>query len=189
MININLNKKQRKKAGKKGVNKKIYYYFAIPVVAAAIVIITMQSIMVSKINFTKNTIVEYNHKIALLAPKLRLVEAVKKRNAILLEKINTIKTLKSKQVGPVGYLYYIQSVIPKFAWVNSLTYKGNTVDIDGIALDGQVVSLFMDNLNSTGFFGEASLGQTRENKMEGLDLQNFNISFNVKSVYLHKKEK
>jgi hypothetical protein len=51
--------------------------------------------------------------------------------------------------------------------------------VNGIALDGQVVSLFMDNLSKTGFFNNVTLLQTSEVKKQELKLQNFNLTFNA----------
>ncbi|MHB8232621.1 MAG: PilN domain-containing protein [bacterium] len=179
MIKINLNKKPKKIKIKIGTGG-LAPYFIVPVVIAAIAIFFLQSSIDKKINDLNKNIKIYNNKTAMLMPKVRMVNAIKKEEAQITQKINIIKTLKEAQMGPIGYTYYITTAIPRFSWINSLKSDKGGIAITGIALDGQVVSIFMNNLSQTGFFGNVSLVQTSEVKKQGLKLQNFSLTMNVK---------
>ena len=179
MIKINLNKKPKKikiKIEKGG----LLIYFIVPVVLAAIAIFFLQSSIDKKINALNINIKNYNEKTAMLMPKVRMVNSLKAKESQILEKINVIKTLKKEQMGPIGYIYYITTAIPRFAWINSLKSNKGAISVTGIALDGQVESIFMNNLSRTGFFGGVSLVQTSEVKKQGLRLQSFGLTMNVK---------
>ena len=156
-------------------------YIIVPVVAAVLLISFLQFSIERRINNLNKNIALYNQKTALIMPKVREADDVKSKNADILKKINTIKRLKKEQIGPIGYLYYIVSAIPRFSWITSLKSEKGGINMNGIALDGQVVSLFMDNLSGTGFFDDVTLIQTAETKEQGLRLQNFNLTMKIKA--------
>lgn len=181
MIKINLNKKSRK------IKVKIKtgglpIYFIVPVVIAAVAIFFLQSSVESRISGVNKSIKVYNGRVAILMPRVRAVNVIRKRESEIFQKINIIKALKKEQMGPVGYIYYITSAIPKFSWINSLKSANGNMRISGIALDGQVVSIFMKNLEKTGFFDNINLVQTSEVKKQGLKLQNFSLRLSVKGA-------
>ena len=188
MIKVNLNKKQK--------NIKIKFetggllpYFIAPLVLAAIAVFLLQYSMDRKINDLNNNIKIYNNKTTEIMPRVRMVNEIKAKISRITQKINAINTLKKEQIGPIGYIYRLTASIPRFSWINSLKSNNGNLTIDGIALDGQVVSLFMDNLNDSGFFSNVSLVQTTEVKKEGLRLQNFSLTMKVKSnaISMNKK--
>ncbi len=188
MIKINLNKKPKKVkiSIEAGSLRNMLIFLIIPVIAGGIVIFLMQSSIESKINDINKNIKIYNAKTVVLMPQVEKVNALKAKDAQILQKINIIKTLKKAQMGPLGYIYYITAVIPRFSWINSLKSNKGVISVSGTALDGQVESIFMNNLSKTGFFNDVSLIQTSETKKQGLKLQNFSMTMNVKGEALSK---
>ncbi len=179
MIKINLNKKPKKIKIKIETGGLLVYFIA-PVVLAAILIFLLQASIDKKISNLNNNIKNYNQKTTLLMPKVRMVNAIKAKESQIIQKINVIKMLKKEQMGPIGYIYYITSAIPRFSWINSLKSNKGIISVTGIALDGQVESIFMNNLSQTGFFNGVSLLETSEVKKQGLRLQSFGLTMNVK---------
>ncbi len=188
MVKINLNKKPKKVkiSIEAGSLRNMLIFLIIPVIAGGIVIFLMQSSIESKINDINKNIKIYNAKTVVLMPQVEKVNALKAKDAQILQKINIIKTLKKAQMGPLGYIYYITAVIPRFSWINSLKSNKGVISVSGTALDGQVESIFMNNLSKTGFFNDVSLIQTSETKKQGLKLQNFSMTMNVKGEALSK---
>ncbi len=188
MVKINLNKKPKKVkiSIEAGSLRNMLIFLIIPVIAGGIVIFLMQSSIESKINDINKNIKIYNAKTVVLMPQVEKVNALKAKDAQILQKINIIKTLKKAQMGPLGYIYYITAVIPRFSWINSLKSNNGVISVSGTALDGQVESIFMNNLSKTGFFNDVSLIQTSETKKQGLKLQNFSMTMNVKGEALSK---
>ncbi len=185
IIKINLNKKQKSKKFKPQVDKSSIIsfipYIVVPIVAAAAAVYFMQSFVQNKINNVTNNIASYNSKISVLMPKVQKVVAIRKVQSQMLQKINIIKTLKKEQQGPIGYTFSLTGAIPKFAWINSLKSDNGNISISGVALDGQVVSMFMKKIKKTGFFNSINLIQTAQTKKQDLDLQNFSLT--MKSKY------
>lgn len=188
MIKINLNKKPKKVkiSIETGSLRNLLIFLIVPVILGGIVIFIMQSSIDRKIDVLKKNIKIYNAKTAVLMPKVARVNAIKTKDAQILEKINVIKTLKKEQIGPLGYIYYITTVIPRFSWINSLKSDKGVISVSGTALDGQVESIFMNDLSKTGFFDGVNLIQTSETKKQGLKLQNFSLTMNVKGEGLSK---
>ncbi len=176
MIKINLNKKQ-KGVISKTEKKNIVLYIIIPIIIAGVAIFLMQYSIETKISSVNGNIKIYNSRISVLLPRVRMVNAIKRQQNLIMQKISVINTLKKEQIGPIGYIYYVTVTIPRFAWINSLKSSNGNITVNGVALDGQVVSLFMDNLNKTGFFHNVTLIQTSEIKKQDLKLQNFRLTF------------
>ncbi len=191
IIKINLNKKQKSKKFKPQVDKSSIIsfipYIVVPIVAAAAAVYFMQSFVQNKINNVTNNIASYNSKISVLMPKVQKVVAIRKVQSQMLQKINIIKTLKKEQQGPIGYTFSLTGAIPKFAWINSLKSDNGNISISGVALDGQVVSMFMKKIKKTGFFNSINLIQTAQTKKQDLNLQNFSLT--MKSKYKKPESK
>gem|GEM_PF-5047297 len=183
MIKINLNKKPKKIKIRieTGGLRNMLIFIIVPVVLAAIAIFFLQSSMYKKIGDLNESIKTYNEKTAILMPQVIKANSLKAKESQTLEKINAIKTLKKEQMGPIGYIYYITAAIPRFAWIDSLKSDKGLLSVTGIALDGQVESIFMNNLSKTGFFGGVTLLQTSEVKKQGLRLQSFALTMKIKS--------
>jgi Tfp pilus assembly protein PilN len=185
IIKINLNKKQKSKKFKPQVDKSSVIsfipYIVVPLIAAVAASYFMQSFVQNKINNVTNNITSYNSKISVLMPKVQKVVAIRKVQSQIIQKINIIKTLKKERQGPIGYTFSLTSAIPKFAWINSLKSDNGNISISGVALDGQVVSMFMKKIKKTGFFNSINLIQTAETKKQDLNLQNFSLT--MKSKY------
>ncbi|MHB1663849.1 MAG: PilN domain-containing protein [bacterium] len=184
IIKINLNKEQKSRKLKVHADKSnlIFFipYLIIPIVAAAAAIYFMQYFMQNKINNIADNISSYNSKISVLMPKVQKVVEIRKVQSQILQKINIIKTLKKEQQGPIGYTFSLTSAIPKFAWLSSLKSDNGNISISGVALDGQVVSMFMKKIKKTGFFHSINLIQTAETKKQDLKLQNFSLTMEGK---------
>ena len=191
IIKINLNKKQKSKKFKPQVDKSSIIsfipYIVVPIVAAVAAVYFMQSFVQNKINNVTNNIASYNSKISVLMPKVQKVVAIRKVQSQMLQKINIIKTLKKEQQGPIGYTFSLTGAIPKFAWINSLKSDNGNISISGVALDGQVVSMFMKKIKKTGFFNSINLIQTAQTKKQDLNLQNFSLT--MKSKYKKPESK
>ncbi len=191
IIKINLNKKPKSKKLKVNVDKSSIIsfipYVIVPIIAAVAAIYLMHSFVQNKINNVMNNISSYNSKISVLMPKVKKVVEMRKVQSQILQKVNIIKTLKKEQQGPIGYTFSLTSAIPKFAWLSSLKSDNGNISISGVALDGQVVSMFMKKIKKTGFFHSINLIQTAETKKQDLKLQNF--SFTMESNYKKPKPK
>ena len=92
-----------------------------------------------------------------LKPIIAEVEAFKKKNAELKHKIEVIEQLKQNQYGPVRVMDEVSKALPDLLWLTSMGLAGNTLSLQGQALNENAVANFISNLGASPFFAEPSL--------------------------------
>lgn len=123
-----------------------------------------------------------NEKVLLEAREKKLTERTKhveeldKSRKLLTEKLITIARLKSKKQGPVRVLDDLTLSIPERAWLTSVEQKGDSLQLSGVALDPQTVSVFMGTLKNSKYFAGVDLIYSRQYLREGVKLQQFSLS-------------
>ena len=92
-----------------------------------------------------------------LKPIIAEVEAFKKKNAELKHKIEVIEQLKQNQYGPVRVMDEVSKALPDLLWLTNMGLAGNTLSLQGQALNENAVANFISNLGASPFFAEPSL--------------------------------
>jgi type IV pilus assembly protein PilN len=92
-----------------------------------------------------------------LKPIIAEVEAFKKKNAELKHKIEVIEQLKQNQYGPVRVMDEVSKALPDLLWLTNMGLTGNTLTLQGQALNENAVANFISNLGASPFFAEPSL--------------------------------
>jgi len=86
------------------------------------------------------------------------IAAIKKKLEILDRKITVIKGLGSDRNGQLNLLDTMTGVlVEKRMWLTRFTVKGNTVAINGIAMDNKTVADFMLRLENSELFSSVDL--------------------------------
>jgi type IV pilus assembly protein PilN len=65
--------------------------------------------------------------------------------------------------------------VAKRMWFTKLEVKGNTVDIQGIALDNKTVADFMVRLQKSGLFSSVNLKTLKAQEVQKTNLKSFQI--------------
>jgi type IV pilus assembly protein PilN len=105
----------------------------------------------------KSEIVVNQREFERLKPIIAEVEAFKKKNAELKHKIEVIEQLKQNQYGPVRVMDEVSKALPDLLWLTSMGLAGNTLSLQGQALNENAVANFISNLGASPFFAEPSL--------------------------------
>jgi type IV pilus assembly protein PilN len=92
-----------------------------------------------------------------LKPIIAEVENFKKKNAELKHKIEVIEQLKQNQYGPVRVMDEVSKALPDLTWLTTMSLNGNTLNLQGQALNENAVANFISNLAASPFFAEPSL--------------------------------
>jgi type IV pilus assembly protein PilN len=92
-----------------------------------------------------------------LKPIIAEVENFKKKNAELKHKIEVIEQLKQNQYGPVRVMDEVSKALPDLLWLTTMGLTGNTLNLQGQALNENAVANFISNLTASPFFAEPSL--------------------------------
>ena len=87
-----------------------------------------------------------------------------KRKELLTKRINVIEGLKAKQAGPVQLLTTLASAVvgTDSLWLTSFTQTGQTITIEGTALNVKAVADFMTRLINTRIFAVVDLKETAQ---------------------------
>ncbi len=85
-----------------------------------------------------------------------------KQKDLLERKVNLILDLKRNQTVPVYILDQISKNLPDFLWLDSLSEKNYVLTINGKATTYTAVSNFYNNLDTSSYFQDINLGQTKE---------------------------
>jgi len=112
--------------------------------------------------------------------KLEKVANVEEDRRKVLEKIGVIEQLKKNQSGPVKLLDKVSRALPKGLNLTSLVESSGQVNIDGTAFTNNEVVRFVDNLKADRFFSEVLLLESRQAKVDGVDLYQYKLQFRFK---------
>ena len=85
------------------------------------------------------------------------IEKFKKQKQELERKLGIIKDLNTKKSGPVEVLDQLGLIIPEKAWINSVKNSGNSLSLDGIAVDNPTIATFMKKLQASQYFDNVVL--------------------------------
>jgi len=126
-----------------------------------------------KVNTALATVAEQKKKLE----KVANVEEDRKK---VLEKIGVIEQLKKNQSGPVKLLDKVSRALPKGLNVTSLVEGSGQVNIDGMAFSNNEVVRFVDSLKADRFFSEVLLLESRQGKVENIEIYQYKLQFKVK---------
>ncbi len=124
---------------------------------AAIVVGTQWYLLTSKRSELREVEREKKRERDELLVYIKKVEQLEARRAALRHKISVINELKSNQRGPVRVMDEVSRALPELVWLTKLTYKGNGVQIAGVAMDENAVANYYANIDASPFFEEPTL--------------------------------
>ncbi|MGE5189122.1 MAG: PilN domain-containing protein [Gemmatimonadota bacterium] len=175
MIRINLVRGKRKKRREFSVGS---LYLVVPVLVLAGVFVFHQA-MVRKIAALESDIQKATMRIEVLKKEIGEVEKFKARKAELQKKVDIISNLQAGRTGPVRVLDAISTLIPENSWIDKLSYTGDRIAVDGIAMNNIVVADFMTALSRSGLFRDVVLGSADQTTVAGMKLVKFNLTFHA----------
>lgn len=101
-----------------------------------------------------------------------------KRND-LRQKLVIIAKLRKSKLGPVRALDDINSALPEKSWLVSMKEGAGQFDLLGMALDNQTIADFMKKLESSDYFKNIDLVETRQADKQGVRIKSFAIKAQV----------
>ena len=99
-----------------------------------------------------NTDIQTGKKeLAQLKSKIGVLSKLKGQKRVLEDKLKIVNKLEAARKGPVELLERISNSMPEKAWLNSMSEKGNTLTLIGVAAYDDVIADFMRNLKEQKF--------------------------------------
>jgi type IV pilus assembly protein PilN len=118
------------------------------------------------------------------APQLAQVEKFRAVKADIEQKLSIIEELSASRSGPVHLFDEIATHLPDRMWLTDMGVDGQTLAIQGVSLDNELVALFLTAMNASPYFEDVELVQTAAKEVDGYKMNAFEVS----AVLSGKKE-
>ncbi len=112
----------------------------------------------------------------------RQLKELQEKHKILEQKLGVIEQLRKNRDLQVRVLNQLAIIVPTDQlWIKTLTQKGNTLTLTGVARGNEVIAQFMEALAKSPYIDANGvvLKQSRQVKIQGYKLKNFNLSAKV----------
>lgn len=187
MIRINLLGAPKPKKGKKGA---VSMPVAIPSEGPSIFVLGLIALLVfGAINYfyfrhISNQQLELQEKLRVADKKIATLSAVKtaylekqKQHDALKHRFDVIDQLRNNQAGPVKLLDTISNTVSgtEAVWLNSMKDEGNTITLEGVALNNVSLANLMENLRKTDYFQNVEMKETYQDDTIK-DMQSFSFT-------------
>ena len=73
-------------------------------------------------------------------------------------------------------MVFVERQMPERMWLTKLAVKGQSLTIEGVSLDNELVALFLTAMNASPYFEEVELLQTQAKEVGGYKLNAFEMS-------------
>ncbi len=138
--------------------------------------------MRNEIASLQQTLTKFDTDIGSLKPALDSIEKLNAEKNKISKQIAGLKVLSKKRYVLAKIMDSIQNLIPEKAWLVKLSYKDNTIVVEGRAPDDTTVSSFMQNLEESSLFANVTWIDSKEvNEPQGV-VKLFNIQFNLENI-------
>jgi len=105
------------------------------------------------------------------------IARLKKTTALLDKKVEVIKRLKAESSLPVHLLDQLADLTPaNRMWLTSLRQQGDSLALQGVALDNATIAQFMEDLASSPYFQAPELISASLQAVGGQNLKAFNMT-------------
>ena len=111
---------------------------------------------------------------------LNQIKKLEKDKKTLEKKIDIIHRLKAESSLTVHILDEIANRTPsKRMWLTSLTQKGSTLTLKGMALDNRTIASYMEDLKKSPYIKDVSLTNSSLKQYAGRNLKSFSLTCSV----------
>ena len=183
MIKINLlpdtkpAKKKRAASAFGGAGRLNLMLVAGGVTVGLLVILVHFLVLSSQIKDLDEKIRKDQLEVARLESVLREVKDFEDKKARLQKKVDLINQLKVNQKGPVRLMDEVSNALPDLVWIESMEYRGNTINVAGKAFNPPAVANFVTNLKKVPSFQEPVLVDLKATNSGGAQLYNYRLTF------------
>lgn len=180
MIRINLLPIGRRPVEEK-IRKEITVFFLLVFFSLSVMVYFHidHTRMIKQITLEKKTV---DREIRRYQDRQRQLKELQEKHKILEQKLGVIEQLRKNRDLQVRVLDQLAIIVPTDKmWIKTLTQKGNTLTLTGVARGNEVIAQFMEALAKSPYIDANGvvLKQSRQVKIEGYKLKNFNLTARV----------
>ena len=168
MIKINLLSERRPAAGKAkgpsidlGANVENILYVAILLMALVFCGYKWWSLEQTT-EQVKRDVIEANRRLSEVEEGLAIIRTLEAKKAQIDKQVDIIATLKRARSVPVNLMNQLNTNLPDFLWLNSMSESGNRISFDGRATTQNAPANLYNNLTDSPYFAAVTLNQIRK---------------------------
>ena len=138
--------------------------------------------LTENIGATESRITQMQTDIDKFKPQLDQVAAFRAKKAELQKKIDVIAGLDRARKGPVRIMDELAAHTPERLWLDTVSAKGNKLELTGQSLDNELVAVFLGSLGDSPYFKDVDLNSTELGKgPEGLKVVKLRIQATIET--------
>ena len=175
MIRINL-LPYRAARSKENIRRQVSV-FCLSIMLLLIVLWVFNGFLSSRVERFSDRLAGIEKEVDQYEEKARQVEEIKKKLSALKKKIEIVNQLKTYRKSPPQLLAEMtKMVVPDRMQLTLLESKGNTVSLQGLALDNETIAAFMTRLERSPLFGNITLKSAKQVRHFDIDMKDFQIT-------------
>lgn len=178
MIRINLlpyrASKKKETATQQIMIMSVVILFALAVVGA------VYYVTLNKISTAKQEITKSEEELASLKKKIGEIDKLKKLQAEVQKKLDTLNQLRKGKTGPAIRLARMSDIVPEKMWLTRYHESGLQVSVSGLAYNEELIAEFMRSIQASQEFGDVELLVSEQQEISGVKLKKFELTCNIK---------
>jgi len=147
------------------------------------------AITVGKISTTKEEITRSEAELATLKKRIGEINNLKKLQAEVQKKLDTLAQLRKEKTGPASRLARISDIVPEKMWLTRYQENGLNVSISGLAYSEELIAEFMRSIQASSEFGNVELQVSEQQEINGVKLKKFDLSCGIKVAVKEEPKK
>ena len=181
--------------------------FAIFLAVVMVGMFYYNSVLNGKIKKLNTKVTEVKTEIARVEKRAKMVDELKKALETLNKKIEVIKDLETNRQAAVRLLENMTEMVTeksdlsadtiedkdqkpyKRLWFTGFQSEGDSINIEGVAIDNKTVADFMTRLEASKLYVDVNLKTLKQQKIKKLNLKSFQISCNKAPKQKDKEDK
>ena len=178
MIRINLLPLRASK--KKETIRQQFSILGLSILGVLLIGLCLYFLLLSKISTATAQIETSENEIKSLKAKIGAIDNIKKLQAEVKKKLDVLSQLRREKSGPASRLAALSDAVPEKLWLTKYIENGGNVSVSGLALNEDLIALFLKNLQSSGAFTNVELQVSEQTSFGGETAKRFDINFQLK---------
>jgi type IV pilus assembly protein PilN len=178
MIKINLLPVRASK--KKETIRQQVSILVLSVIGVLAIGLSVYGLMLNKIGSTKAQIESSENEVKSLKAKIGAIDNIKKLQEDVKKKLDVLNKLRREKKGPASRLAALSDAVPEKLWLTRYSESGSNVSVSGVAVNEELIALFMKNLQASGSFTNVELQVSEQTEAAGMKAKRFDLVFQIK---------
>lgn len=154
--------------------------FLLSMVLLVVLLVAGNRYLSGQIADLEGQLADLEAEVEIYEERAKAVESFKAELKELNQKIDIVNDLKAYRNNPPLLLAEItELVVPGRMQLRQMSFSGERVTFEGIAMDNETIAVFMRRLERSERYSSVNLSSSVQEQIQGMDLKRFDISCRV----------